>query len=164
MPHLASDPRFLTNPLRVRNRVELLAIIRPVLRRAPASHWTPMLQRANVPCAPVQTIKQVFAHAQTHALDMVRFVPYPQPAASPSAAATAHSAAAGASALPSPPPLLPLIGPPVKFSAFSVPFRMPPPFLGQHTREVLVGVLGKSGDVVDGLCRDGVVLQHQGFA
>ena len=40
---------------------------------------------------------------------------------------------------------------PMRFSETPVTYDAPPPTLGQHTREVLAGVLGMSGDELDRL-------------
>ncbi len=46
---------------------------------------------------------------------------------------------------------------PLKFSATPVESGAPAPLLGQHTPEVLGGLLGLSVDEVEGLRRAGVV-------
>jgi glutaryl-CoA transferase len=40
---------------------------------------------------------------------------------------------------------------PMRFSGTPVEYAMPPPLLGQHTREVLSGILGMSGGELDRL-------------
>lgn len=50
-----------------------------------------------------------------------------------------------------------LINTPVKYSYSEPGIRSPPPTLGEHTDEVLAGVLGFSGREIEGLRGDGVV-------
>jgi crotonobetainyl-CoA:carnitine CoA-transferase CaiB-like acyl-CoA transferase len=55
-PELAADPRFATNPDRVRNRTELAGLLEAELRREPAVEWARRLRAAGVPCGPVNDI------------------------------------------------------------------------------------------------------------
>lgn len=50
-----------------------------------------------------------------------------------------------------------LVSPPVKFSEAKPSIRSPPPTLGQHTEEILTGMLGMSSGEVSGLKADGVI-------
>lgn len=50
-----------------------------------------------------------------------------------------------------------LVNTPVKYSHSTPGVRTPPPTLGQHTHEVLTGMLGMSEEEVDGLKQQGVV-------
>jgi crotonobetainyl-CoA:carnitine CoA-transferase CaiB-like acyl-CoA transferase len=45
----------------------------------------------------------------------------------------------------------------MRFSATPVDHSVPPPLLGEHTREVLGGVLGLGAAEIDALARAGVV-------
>jgi crotonobetainyl-CoA:carnitine CoA-transferase CaiB-like acyl-CoA transferase len=71
-PELARDPRFATNPDRVRHRPILEALLGEALSTQPTDHWIALLHKVGVPCAPIQTVAQVMAHEQTAALDIVR--------------------------------------------------------------------------------------------
>ena len=50
-----------------------------------------------------------------------------------------------------------LVSPPVKFSEAKPSIRSPPPTLGQHTNEILSGVLDMGADDIESLKADGVV-------
>jgi len=52
---------------------------------------------------------------------------------------------------------VPLIASPMKFSATKLEFRNPPPVLGQHTDEVLRGVLKLDDAAIAKLRADGIV-------
>jgi len=115
---LAADPRFAKNANRVENRAALIAILSELLRTQDTATWLDLLNDAEVPCAPVQTIDQVFSAPQVRHREMLVTVDHPT---------------AGA---------VPMAGIPVKFSATPASVRLPPPLLGQHTEEVLASWLG----------------------
>lgn len=46
---------------------------------------------------------------------------------------------------------------PIRMSETPVDYRNPPPLLGQHTREILEGVLGLSNDVIEQLQKQRVI-------
>lgn len=132
-PELADDPRFAKNPQRVENREDLIQILASIFRRRDTATWMDLLREAGVPCAPVQTVDQVFNAAQVKHREMVTEVHHPT-------AGTIRTA-----------------GLPVKLSATPASIRLPPPLLGQHTAEVLGTWLGLDADSVDRLKKDGVV-------
>ena len=134
-PELAQDPRFRTNELRVRNRRELYASLPEITRRRARDDWVEGLARLGVPASPVNDVEQVFADPQVQARGMRVAIPYPE--------------AEGGT--------VPLIGNPIKLSATSVEYRLPPPSLGQHTEEVLGEVLGLAADEIARLKAAGVI-------
>lgn len=67
-PEWADDPRFRTNPDRVRNTPELDRCISEVLLAHPVSYWTAALDRYDVANDPVQAPDQVMADRQVAAL------------------------------------------------------------------------------------------------
>lgn len=62
--HLTHDPRFATSPLRVANRVEMVAELTPAFRKKTADEWLPVLQQADILCAKVATYHDLQTHAQ----------------------------------------------------------------------------------------------------
>jgi CoA:oxalate CoA-transferase len=70
-PALAEDPRFRTNPDRVRHVEELREVLEAVLRTAPAAHWLALLEAAGVPCSPVHTVADAVEHPQVNARNMI---------------------------------------------------------------------------------------------
>jgi crotonobetainyl-CoA:carnitine CoA-transferase CaiB-like acyl-CoA transferase len=52
---------------------------------------------------------------------------------------------------------VPGVASPMRFSATPVRYDVPPPLLGQHTREVLKGVLQMSDAEIDRLAADKVI-------
>jgi crotonobetainyl-CoA:carnitine CoA-transferase CaiB-like acyl-CoA transferase len=71
----AQDERFVDNPGRVRNRVQLEALIEPVMQTRTVDQWQELLAAASVPFAPVQSIDQTLAHPQTQAIGIMQPVP-----------------------------------------------------------------------------------------
>jgi crotonobetainyl-CoA:carnitine CoA-transferase CaiB-like acyl-CoA transferase len=63
LPELLDDPRFATNPDRVRNRAELTPVLAAAIERRPLAEWLALMERAGVPGGPVRTIPEVFEHA-----------------------------------------------------------------------------------------------------
>ncbi len=135
LPELGEDPRFVNNAARVRNREALYAVLLEATRLKTQDEWVDGLTRMGVPCGPISTIDQVFAHPQVRARDMEISMPHP--------------AAAGGQ--------VSLIGNPIKYSETPADYRRAPPTLGQHTDELLAELLDLSADEIGGLRDDGVV-------
>jgi crotonobetainyl-CoA:carnitine CoA-transferase CaiB-like acyl-CoA transferase len=110
---LADDTRFAKNANRVENRAMLVSILAELFLTSDTESWLRLLNQAEVPCAPVQTIDQVFNAPQVRHREMLVEVAHPT---------------AGA---------VRMAGIPVKFSATPASVRLPPPLLGEHTEEVL---------------------------
>src|SRR5256885_4333575 len=55
---LATDPRFATNPQRVRNRKELVPILQEVFLQRKTDDWLTELRTAGIPCGPINTVSQ----------------------------------------------------------------------------------------------------------
>lgn len=130
---LADDQRFAKNADRVENRAALIAILSEMFRIGDNETWLRLLNEAEVPCAPIQTIDQVFAAPQVRHRDMLVEVEHPT---------------AGA---------VRMAGIPVKFSVTPASVRLPPPLLGQHTEEVLKSWLGTDDKTIADLKRKKVV-------
>jgi CoA:oxalate CoA-transferase len=70
-PELADDPRFRTNPDRMRHVEALKEALEGVLRQAPAAHWLGVLEAAGVPCSQVNTVADAVEHPQVQARNMI---------------------------------------------------------------------------------------------
>ena len=135
IPELAGDPRFTTNEKRVVNRRALYALLEPVLRRKGQKEWVEGLAKLGVPCSPVNTIDQVFADPQVQIREMQIRMGHPL---------------AGAGEVE-------LIGNPIKYSATPIEYRQAPPYLGQHSEEVLSELLGLDAPAVAKLRQQGAI-------
>jgi formyl-CoA transferase/CoA:oxalate CoA-transferase len=113
LDELTDDPRYATNPDRVRNRDTLLPRVAAALATKTSAEWTELLGAAGVPAGPVSTVPEALAHPQVAARDMI--VELDHPVAGP----------------------LKTLGSPLKLSGNPTTIRKPPPTLGQHTDEIL---------------------------
>jgi glutaryl-CoA transferase len=68
---LAIDPRFATNPQRVRNREQLVPALQEEFLRRSTEEWLPELRAAGIPCGPINTVSQIFHDPQIQARDFV---------------------------------------------------------------------------------------------
>jgi crotonobetainyl-CoA:carnitine CoA-transferase CaiB-like acyl-CoA transferase len=68
---LATDPRFATNPQRVRNRQELVPALQEEFLRRTTEEWLPELRAAGIPCGPINTVSQIFNDPHIQARDFV---------------------------------------------------------------------------------------------
>jgi len=112
-PEWATDARFVTNPQRVKHREELIALIREVTLSRSTGEWVAAMDRAGVPCGPINSLDKVFADPQVLARGMRIEMSHP----------LAET--------------VPLVANPIRMSASPVQYRTPPPTLGEHTEQVL---------------------------
>ena len=117
-PDLADDARFATNSARVKNRDALDAILEPLIAQKPTHWWLESLHKVKVPCGEVRPMKAALGAAETLARGMVQSVSHPL---------------AGT---------VPLIGSPLKLGRTPVVAPKAPPLLGEHSGEILGGLLG----------------------
>jgi CoA:oxalate CoA-transferase len=101
-PDLAENPLFKTNPLRNQHQPALKAEIEGVLKHGTTAHWIEVLEKAGLPCGPVNNVAQALAHPQTEARNML--IETDDPVTGP----------------------LQLAGNPMKLSAFPDPSTRPP--------------------------------------
>ncbi len=132
LPELAQDPRFLRNADRVRNRIELAALLGAAIARETMDHWIAALEAAGVPCGPINTMDRVFADPQAQARGLSFRLPHP----------TAGE--------------VPVVASPLRFSDTPVE-HVRPPLLSEHTEAVLTELLGRSHEQVAALRESGIV-------
>lgn len=110
---LLQDARFGSNMERVKYRHILVPILQGETQKYPTVELNEMLDKAGIPCAPVNTLDKVLTDPQIMAREMIVDVPHPRIAD------------------------LKLLGVPIKLSDTPGDVRMPPPLKGQHTEDVL---------------------------
>jgi crotonobetainyl-CoA:carnitine CoA-transferase CaiB-like acyl-CoA transferase len=130
---LAEDPRFASNGKRVENRAELTRLLAEVFAKRSTREWVALLDAAGVPNGPINDIAQVFDEPQVKARG-IRI--------------ELEHASGGR---------LPSVASPMRFSATPLEYRRAPPLLGEHTEEVLRGLLGKSDAQIAALRAAGVI-------
>jgi formyl-CoA transferase len=114
---LGEDPRYASNAQRVENRDRLVPLLQQVFAQQTARHWLDQLLEAKIPCAPINTIDEVFADPQARHRGMLMEVDHPKIGR------------------------LKLAGSPLKLSRTPVDSNQPPPTLGQHSDELLAQLL-----------------------
>src|SRR2546421_3936367 len=77
LAELATEPRFATNPERLRHRDELAALLGARLAEREQDDVLAELEGAGVPAAPVNDVAAVARHEQTAALGLVQDMPEP---------------------------------------------------------------------------------------
>lgn len=107
-PELATDPRFGTNPLRVKNRDELIPLLQAGIVKQTTAALLGRLRTAGVPASPVNDLAEVAQADQLRALGILQGL-------------------AGRE----------LVAPPFSADGERVRYRSAPPLLGEHTAEVL---------------------------
>ena len=111
---LAADPRYKTNDLRAQNRDTLRPELVKELRKHTTTENIAILEKAGVPCGPINNVEQALSHPQVAARNML---------------VTVDDPAAGK---------LTLAGNPLKFSAFpDPPTRDPAPTLDRDRAKIL---------------------------
>jgi formyl-CoA transferase len=132
-PDLKTDPRFASNGLRVQNRTAVVDELNRIFAERDVREWLEKFTAAGLPCAPINSLPQVFADPQTAARNMVLEAPHPT-------AGTVR-----------------MTGFPYKFSETPAELHAPPPLLGQHTEEILTTVLDYSIEEVSALRDKGAI-------
>jgi formyl-CoA transferase len=131
--HLADNPLYCENPLRVKHREQLVPLLEAMTRKKTKSEWIALLEKASVPCGPINNFQEVFENEQVKARDIQINVPHP----------TAGT--------------MKLVASPMRLSKTPVEVRMAPPTLGQHTEEILRERLGLSAQDIDLLRQNGSI-------
>ncbi len=132
---LPKDARFLTNPLRVKNRNALVPQLEAAFAKATTAEWIEKLTQLGVPCGPLNDLQQVFDDPHVKSRGVETRIP--------------HARAAAGS--------VPAVANPARLSATPPTYERAAPLLGEHTHEILSGVLGLTDADIDKLRTDGVI-------
>ena len=76
-PELSDDPRFTDNNARVANRAALRHVLDEAFQRPRRRRMAGRVPRAGLPCGPINTVPEVFAHPQAEAGDLVLEAEHP---------------------------------------------------------------------------------------
>ena len=112
-PELATDPRYIKNADRVRNKEVLLPLIEEIFKNWKRADLVAAMDAVGVPCGPINSIDEVFEIPQVKHRGMKMEMPHP---------------ASGT---------VPLVASPMKFTESKVEYRMAPPMLGADSDDIL---------------------------
>ncbi len=134
LDELAEDPRFRSNADRMEHRAEVIGALSRRFLEQDRETWLSLLETADVPCAPINTIDQVFADPQAKAREVQFDMAHPTGPVS-------------------------LVANPLRLSDTPVQYRTAPPLLGQDTDAVL-GQLGLDEARLQKLRAAGVIVSR----
>ena len=132
-PQLFDHPEHATPQLRSQHRKALNQRIGEITRTNTSAHWIDTINKAGVPCGPINTIDKTFAEPQVQHLGIARSVKHPKLGD------------------------IKVVGQPINLSDFPQPTSLQPtPDMGQHTDQVLAG-LGYDKPAIEKLRAGGAI-------
>jgi succinate---hydroxymethylglutarate CoA-transferase len=137
LANLRPKSEYQTNPDRVRNRVALIQTLQGIFQKESLAYWIAVLDQKGFPIGPVRNIEDSFTCPQALERGMVQEIDHP----------TCGKLA--------------VVGPPIKFSRTPCSIRLPPPLLGQHSRQVLRDLLEYSDSEIDQYVQCGAISERE---
>ena len=132
LDHLIDDKRFLTNGDRVENRLDLTKYLEDKLSNVDGNEFSEKLLSAGIPAGPVRNIEEALNHPQTAQREMT----------------ISKDDYKGVSS-------------PIKFSrSTSVGVKHKPPFIGQHTKEILKDA-GYKDEAIEEMLSNQIIFQDK---
>ena len=122
-PEMAQDEKFNSRENRLKNKEELYTILEKAFLTKTGEEWLEALEK-RIPIAPINTIDKALADPQTLSRSMVVEVEYPNGKK------------------------LNIVGNPIKMSEVEQEVFKRPPYLGEHTEEILRDLLNYSPDQI----------------
>jgi crotonobetainyl-CoA:carnitine CoA-transferase CaiB-like acyl-CoA transferase len=110
---LRSDPRFRNNADRIKHRSELIPILQKAFNQKPASEWLERFAIAGIPAAKINGVSEALNDIQAKARGLVVQLEHPILG------------------------IVKSIANPMRLSDTPVTYRLAPPFLGEHTNQIL---------------------------
>lgn len=130
---VGTDPALAANKQRVAQRDRVNEIISEQMKRKGSAEWLRLFDEAGIPAGPVNTLDRALSDPQVIAREMVKSFDHP---------------IAGC---------VKAIDMPYRFSETPTSIRSAPPLLGQHTVEILTGILGYSPEQIAELRSGGAI-------
>ncbi len=130
---IIDDPRFEDGWLRTQNYEELEPILTDAMKTRTTQEWVEEMEKAGIPCGPVNTIEQAANDPQIAARDMIIKVRHPDSGD------------------------FRVVNTPFKFSRTNHKVGQASPDLGQHTQDVLSQLLGMTREEIGTLKDSGVI-------
>ena len=114
---LLTHPDYATPEARIKNRKALGERLAEIVKKRPSEHWLKAMDKAGVPCGPINTIDKVFADPQVQHLGIA--TPIDHPKYGPQK----------------------VVGQPIHLSSYPQPKKLKhTPDVGEHTVEILKGL------------------------
>ncbi len=135
LPNLMDDPRFSTTKARIENRAEVERVVQEKLREKTADEWMDLMEKtdAEVPFAPINSLDRVFNDPHVASRGIVTEVVHPVTGP------------------------IKMVGASVRYDESRSQVRLPPPRLGEHSREILSQLLNYSDHEVESLKKEGII-------
>jgi formyl-CoA transferase len=124
---LLSDARFSTNPARVTNRVELIALLDDLFATKTVEEWLAVCAKATVPAARINSVDKALSDPRVLARDLIVEGTLPDGEA------------------------VRMLASPLKYQDQPFEVRHSPPLLGQHTDQILREILGYGDSTIEEL-------------
>jgi len=132
-PELITHPQYAKAADRVRNRDVLVPLVKELVKQRTRDDWMQRLDKAGVPSGAIRTVGEVCESDVLKSRDMIAEMP--------------HESAGTVKAIKSA----------MHLSGTPLDSYVAPPRLGEHTREILTGLLGYSASDYEQLVRDKIV-------
>jgi crotonobetainyl-CoA:carnitine CoA-transferase CaiB-like acyl-CoA transferase len=123
---LRSDERFKNNADRIKHRSDLIPIVQKAFNQKPACEWLESFATAGIPAAKINGVSEALNDIQAQARGLVVQLEHPTSG------------------------IVKSIANPIRLSDNPVTYRLAPPFLGEHSNQILQG-LGYSATETEAL-------------
>jgi len=133
--NLCENSKFKSNSSRVKNRKELNKIIGKTILKKTITEWVQGLTKINVPCGPINNIKQVFDDPQVKSRKMKINMKHKKSKTGK----------------------INIVGSPMNFSVSKIRYKKTPPTLGQDTKKFLNKFLKISIPEIQKLKDEGII-------
>jgi crotonobetainyl-CoA:carnitine CoA-transferase CaiB-like acyl-CoA transferase len=132
-PELADNPILKHNEQRVINRESLIEHLSKILLSQPTVWWVNQLETLDIPCGPINTLKEVFNHSQIKHRNLVRKIP-------DNCSKQIYTIAS-----------------PINLSETPLQYRSASPDLSEHCEKILSSELGYDSEKIQHLRENGIV-------
>jgi crotonobetainyl-CoA:carnitine CoA-transferase CaiB-like acyl-CoA transferase len=131
-PEVADEPAYSSNADRRKQRADIVARIQAILGTRPRAHWLEVLRNARVPVGPINRLDEVAADRSLHARELL------------------YCLLDGDRAIPQ-------VGSGIHIDGRANRPRSAPPRRGEHTTEILQGLLGYTEEQTRALASAGAI-------